>query len=159
MILRPDYNLKNIYEIDFDCLKKQGIKAVLFDLDSTIMVSKSACFSEKTLEWFKTIEKDFYIAIVTNNKNREYTDQVKSICNFKVIESANKPSPQEINKLVKELFMKPKEIVIVGDRPLTDILAGKLAGTKTILVGSINENENIPTKCVRFIERLTICPF
>ena len=57
------------------------------------------------------------------------------------------------------MYVKPNEAVFVGDRPLTDILAGKLAGTKTILVGSINPNENIATKFVRFLERLTICPF
>ena len=42
---------------------------------------------------------------------------------------------------------------MVGDRPLTDILAGKLAGCKTILVGSINPDENLATKIVRALER------
>ena len=55
--------------------------------------------------------------------------------------------------------MSPKNVVVIGDRPLTDILVGKLAGTKTILVGSINPDENLPTRAVRFLERLTICPF
>ena len=55
--------------------------------------------------------------------------------------------------------MQPEHVVVIGDRPLTDILVGKLTGTQTILVGSINENENLPTKFVRFLERLTICPF
>ena len=39
---------------------------------------------------------------------------------------------------------------------LTDILAGKLLGCKTILVGSINPNENLPTRFVRALERSTI---
>ena len=45
---------------------------------------------------------------------------------------------------------------MVGDRPLTDILAGKRLGCKTILVGSINPKENLPTKFVRALERSTI---
>ena len=40
MFLKPDYDLKNIYEIDLEDLKNQGIKALLFDLDSTLMGSK-----------------------------------------------------------------------------------------------------------------------
>ena len=52
--------------------------------------------------------------------------------------------------------MKPEEAVMVGDRPLTDILGGKFLGCKTILVGSINPNENLPTKFVRALERSTI---
>ena len=44
MFLKPDYNLKNVYEIDFKELKSQGVKCLMFDLDSTVMVSKSANF-------------------------------------------------------------------------------------------------------------------
>ena len=40
MFLKPDYNLESIYAIDLEDLKSQGIKALLFDLDSTIMASK-----------------------------------------------------------------------------------------------------------------------
>lgn len=49
MFLKPDYNLKNIYEIDFVELKEQGIKCLMFDLDSTVMVSKSSNFCLKPL--------------------------------------------------------------------------------------------------------------
>ena len=52
--------------------------------------------------------------------------------------------------------IEPECAVMVGDRPLTDILAGKLLGCKTILVGSINPKENLPTKIVRALERSTI---
>ena len=46
---------------------------------------------------------------------------------------------------------------MVGDRPLTDILAGKNAKMKTALVGSITaENEDFLVKFVRNLERITI---
>lgn len=159
MILRPDYNFKNVYEITPQLLLDMGVKAVFFDLDSTVMVSKSGVFTQKTLDLFEDLQKDFYIAIVTNNKNPEYTKKAKKAIKFKVIEAANKPLSFKMRHHIKLLSMKPKEVVIVGDRPLTDILGGKLFGMKTILVGSINENENKPTQFVRFLERLTICPF
>ena len=59
MFLKPDYNLKNVYEINFEELKQQGIKCLMFDLDSTVMVSKSANFLPETLDWFNTFLKDF----------------------------------------------------------------------------------------------------
>lgn len=154
MLLKPDFNLKNIYEINLDLLKCQGIKAIFFDLDSTIMVSKSAEYSEKMSQWLKKVEEDFFIAVITNNKKFEYVEKVREISSFQVVSNAKKPCTKAMKKLLTKININPKEVVIVGDRPLTDILAGKLLGAKTILVGSINaHNEGVATRFVRWLER------
>lgn len=156
MFLKPDYNLKNIYEIDFNELKAQGIKCVMFDLDSTVMVSKSATFLPETIEWFNTFIKGFEVAIISNNFNKEYIENASKIAPCRVIGAARKPNPDVMRAYLNEIGVKPSEAVMVGDRPLTDILAGKRLGCKTILVGSINPNENWPTRFVRALERSTI---
>lgn len=156
MFIKPDYNLKNIYEIDFQELKKQGIKCVMFDLDSTVMMSKSASFTEKTLDWFKTFINDFNVVIISNNHNKKYIENASKLAPCRVIGSAGKPNPKITKKFLDEAGIKPVEAVMVGDRPLTDILVGKRLGCKTILVGSINPNENLLTKFVRAVERSTI---
>lgn len=156
MLLKPDYNLKNVYEIDFEELKNQGIKCIMFDLDSTVMVSKSANFLPETVEWFNSFIKDFEVAIISNNKNEEYINNASKLAPCRVIGMANKPNPQIMRSYLESIEIKPHEAVMVGDRPLTDILAGKLLGCKTILVGSINPKENLPTKIVRALERSTI---
>ena len=156
MFLKPDYNLKNIYEIDFNELKAQGIKCVMFDLDSTVMVSKSATFLPETIEWFNTFIKGFEVAIISNNFNKEYIENASKIAPCRVIGAARKPNPDVMRAYLDEIGVAPNEAVMVGDRPLTDILAGKRLGCKTILVGSINPNENWPTKLVRALERSTI---
>ena len=63
---------------------------------------------------------------------------------------------KEFKAYLESIGVEPCCAVMVGDRPLTDILAGKLLGCKTILVGSINPKENLPTKFVRALERSTI---
>ena len=85
MFLKPDYNLKNIYEINLEELKQRGIKNILFDLDSTIMQSKTASYTEKTLEWLKKVRKDFFIAVLSNNHNEEYIAKVKPITDFPMV--------------------------------------------------------------------------
>ena len=156
MFLKPDYNLKNIYEIDFQKLKTKGIKCLMFDLDSTVMVSKSANFLPETVEWFNTFLKDFEVAIISNNKSKEYIENASKIAPCRVIGHANKPNPKVMKEYLESISIEPSCAVMIGDRPLTDILAGKLLGCKTILVGSINPNENLPTKFVRALERSTI---
>ena len=157
MIIKPDYNLKCVYDIDLDELSNQGIKVIMFDLDSTIMISKSGCYRPETEEWLKEVQKKFTIAVISNNKSEEYINKVKSISDFDVIGHASKPNPKKMKKYLEDLGVASTEAVMVGDRPLTDIVAGKLLGCKTILVDSINaENENIPTRCVRWLERRVI---
>jgi HAD superfamily phosphatase (TIGR01668 family) len=156
MFIKPDYNLKNVYEIDFERLKADGIKCLMFDLDSTLMISKSGKFLQETLDWFKTFETEFETAIISNNKSETYIENANKIAPCKVIGHANKPSPKVMAEYLKSINLEPNQAVMIGDRPLTDILAGKLLGCKTILVGSINPNENLPTKFVRALERSTI---
>lgn len=156
MLLKPDYNLKNVYEIDFVKLKEQGIKCLMFDLDSTIMVSKSSTFLPETVEWFNTFIKDFEVAIISNNKSEEYIENASKLAPCRVIGRADKPNPKIMRSYLESVGIEPQNSVMIGDRPLTDILAGKLLGCKTILVGSINPSENLPTKFVRALERSTI---
>lgn len=156
MFIKPDYNLKNVYEINFEELKQQGIKCLMFDLDSTIMVSKSANFLPETIEWFNTFLNDFEVAIISNNKNEKYIENASKIAPCRVIGKADKPNPKVMKEYLKSVNIEPKNAVMIGDRPLTDILVGKRLRCKTILVGSINPNENLPTKFVRALERSTI---
>lgn len=156
MFIKPDYNLNNVYEINFEELKQQGIKCLMFDLDSTIMVSKSANFLPETIEWFNTFLNDFEVAIISNNKNEKYIENASKIAPCRVIGKADKPNPKVMKEYLKSVNIEPKNAVMIGDRPLTDILVGKRLGCKTILVGSINPNENLPTKFVRALERSTI---
>lgn len=157
MFIKPDYNLKNIYEIDFGRLKAEGIKCVMFDLDSTVMVSKSGTFLAETIAWFNTFIKDFEVAIISNNPNKNYIERASKYAPCRVIGHARKPNPEVAKQYLESIGVDPKEAVMVGDRPLTDILVGKRLGCKTILVGSINDaKENFLIKFVRALERITI---
>ena len=157
MILKPDYNLDSVYDIDFKEIKSLGINAVLFDLDSTVMPSKSGEYPDKVVKMFEELKQNFVVAIISNNKNKEYISKVQAMSNFTVIGEANKPSPRVMKEFLKSVNIEPSQTVVVGDRPLTDILAGKLLGAKTILVDSITKDiENKPTRIVRALERLTI---
>lgn len=157
MFLKPDYNLKSIYDIDLTSLKSDGITALLFDLDSTLMASKSGCYFKETIDWLNEVRKDFFIAVVSNNKNENYISKVKSISDFPLLFCAAKPSVERVSKFIKEHDLTPEKCALVGDRPLTDILCGKNLGCKTILVDSITaDSESKIVRFARFLERLSI---
>lgn len=157
MILKPDYNVVSLFDIDFKALKESGINAVLFDLDSTVMPSKSGMYPTQVKELLTELNQNFVVAIISNNKKKEYISKVQAMSDFAVVGHANKPSPKIMAEFLKSVNLKPEQAVMIGDRPLTDILAGKLLGSKTILVDSITrDSENKLTRVVRWLERLTI---
>ena len=157
MFIKPDYNLESIFNINFEELKAKGVKIILSDLDSTVMPSKSGEFPQNVKEWIDKVRKNFDFAIISNNKSEEYISKVKSQCYFDVIGYANKPSCKVMREYITSKGYKPSEVVMIGDRPLTDILAGKLLGCTTILVDSITKTTEKPiVRFVRKIERLSV---
>ena len=157
MFIKPDMNIKSIYDINLDELKSQGIKGMLFDLDSTLMASKSGKYSEEILNWLQKVKTLFFMAVISNNKNPEYIKKVEAISDFPILFDAKKPRTQSSVNFLKKHNINPKDCVLVGDRPLTDILCGKLMGCKTILVDSITADTEAPiVRFVRKLERLSI---
>lgn len=157
MRIKPDYNLESIYDIDKNELKSKGIKGIFFDLDSTVMESKTGKFTKRTLDFLNDLQKDFKVAIISNNHKKGYIDKVQKISPVNVYGNARKPDVKILKIACYEMGLEIKEVVMVGDRPLTDILAGQKAGMKTILVDSISKDtEGILTRFVRRLERLTI---
>lgn len=88
MFLKPDYNIESIYAIDLEELKAQGIKALLFDLDSTIMASKSASYFSETREWLDKVKKDFFVGVISNNNNPAYEQKVRAVSEFPMLFNA-----------------------------------------------------------------------
>ena len=157
MFLEPDYNIESIYDINIVELKEKGIKALFFDLDSTVMKSKSGKFSYKTLQFLNDLRTNFNLAIITNNKNLEYIKKAESQIDIPIYYSAKKPSKATLLEACHDFKINPINCAMIGDRPLSDILAGIRAGMTTILVDSISKDEETPiVRFARYLERLTI---
>ncbi len=157
MLLKPDFNINSIYDIDIMKLDEMGIRALFFDLDSTVMKSKSAKFSFKTLQFLNDLRSNFKVIILTNNKKASYIEKVKSQTDIPVYSNAKKPSVNMFLRACRDLNIEPNNVAMIGDRPLSDILVGIKAGSKTILVDSISKDEeNFIVRFARFLERLTI---
>lgn len=132
-----------------------GVKLIIFDLDSTIMKSKSAKYEPRTERLLETLQKNFRICVMSNNKNKHYIEKVRKISNFEVYGNASKPSTKIIEKFLFENNISPCQTVIIGDRPLTDILSANRLKTYSVLVDSISRcEEPILTRFARKIERI-----
>jgi len=152
MLIKPDFIVDKLEDIDFGKLKSMGKTVLLFDLDSTIMPSKSGAYLPETKILLDNLQKDFTVTILSNNSNQKYIEKVRSVSNFKVISRAKKPDTKIMLSYLKEIGKSTEEAVLIGDRPLTDILCGKLANVTTILVDSITKDTE--SKIIRFVRKL-----
>ena len=130
MFIKPDYNLKNIYEINFEELKQQGIKCIMFDLDSTVMLSKSASFLPETVEWFNSFINDFEVAIISNNKSKAYIENASKLAPCRVIGHARKPNPQVAKKYLEEINVKHE----LNDDEVIAIIAKQIKTRKESII-------------------------
>ena len=51
-IFRPDIYKRSIYDINYEDLKRRGIKCILFDLDNTLAPMEVEIPDKKLLEFF-----------------------------------------------------------------------------------------------------------
>lgn len=152
--LKADYINKHVTDIDLQELSNKGIKGLVFDLDNTIMAPRSGILTKDIEQWLNTVKECFKIAVVSNNHKDNYIENAAKVIGCPVYGKAKKPSIKIIMKTLEEMHLKPEEIAVIGDRPLTDIWVGKKLGSVTILVDPLmKDKEHDFVKFLRKLER------
>lgn len=133
----PDYYVKSVHDIDFDYLHRKGIKAVMFDLDHTILVHGSINVGPGIIKILKDSGVDIYIA--TNRRESHDLDDIKSSISAKGIMfargvGASKPSKRYYELAMKMTKLEQSEVAMVGDRLVQDVWGANRAGLTTIMV-------------------------
>ena len=152
-LLVPKMYQESIYTIDYDKLKKNNIKCLLFDLDNTC-VGYHEKFPTKELEelFNKLTKMGFKVIIFTNATQKRVVPFVKLhvICHA----SSKKPFKKNFKKIMKQYRLAKEEICIIGDQLFTDILGGNKVGINTCLVNPLTKEDLIFTKIFRMLENL-----
>lgn len=152
--LKPTYIFEHVRDIDLEELKSLGIKAFLFDLDNTIMPPQTGVFPDEIATWLDVVQKDFKVAVVSNNRNKKYLEIVKKVSDFPIYFNAEKPSTKTVKEALLALGITAEQAAMVGDRPLTDIWVGCRLNMTTILVDPLMKNqEHDIIKFLRKLER------
>jgi uncharacterized protein len=150
----PDMYVKSIYTIDFSELKRRGIKAIIVDLDNTLVESTCPDATPRLIEWLNEVKKlGFQIMIVSNN-NKTRVSKFASPINIPFIHAAKKPLTLAFRKALKSLGVSKSETVVIGDQLLTDVLGGNRMGLYTILVVPVSNVDGLFTRVNRQVERL-----
>ncbi|MBM7854055.1 HAD superfamily phosphatase (TIGR01668 family) [Desulfohalotomaculum tongense] len=154
--LHPDMYVGSIKNIDIQKLKKAGIKALIFDLDNTLVPWNSSELTEETLAWFKELHKEGFKTCIVSNNNRQRVTKLCNLLEIPGIHKASKPRRKAFRRALRMLQVKPEETAMVGDQVFTDVLGAKRLGLYTILVVPISKREFIGTRINRQLEKLVL---
>ncbi len=154
----PKMYKKNIFEVPYQKLKKEGIKCIAFDLDNTIALIDQEKVEQTTIDFIKKLKEDFRVLIISNNYKPRVSSYAELFdCDY--VSCALKPSTSGFKRMRKKYNLKKEEIAIVGDQLVTDILGGSRAGAFTILVDPLGIKDLKITSINRFIERRILKSF
>lgn len=151
----PNMYKKNILDIDYNKLKSIGIKCIIFDLDNTIALIDEKALPSSVESLFKKLEKDFKVVIISNNVRK----RISRFCepnSIYFVSFALKPLSYGFRKIKKVYNLKKKEMCMIGDQLMTDILGGNRFGIYTILVDPLGKKDLKITTFNRFLENRII---
>lgn len=150
---KPTWMVDAIYKITPNQLKKLGIKAVLTDLDNTLIAWDNPDGTEELLNWILEMKNAGIPVIVVSNNKSSRIKRVVEKFDLEYVSRALKPSTRGFREAERKLNLKPEELVMVGDQIMTDIRGANGAGIRNILVRPIVDTDGWNTKINRFFER------
>lgn len=151
MLFKPTIYQKNIYDINYTRLKKEGVRVLVFDLDNTLALIDEASCPKRSCQLIERLKKDFVIYIISNNEWPRIAPYVKQL-KIKGIAKAHKPLTKGLKQIIKDGYKK-SEMVMIGDQLVTDILSGNLFCIQTIWTDPLGEKDLKITRFNRFLER------
>lgn len=151
----PGEYLDSTYEIDFDKLYAEGYRAVIFDIDNTLVPHGAPADARACALFAHLKELGFSCMLLSNNKEprvKMFNDAVQ----VSYIYKANKPNPANYRKAMELMGTDTANTVFVGDQIFTDVYGANLAGIRSILVKPIHPKEEIQIVLKRYLEKIVL---
>lgn len=152
-IFKPTYMINNTFELNPEKLKLMGITHILSDLDNTLIPWDSPDITPELKRWVSELEKYHIELVIVSNNNYTRVHKAVASLNVKIIARAKKPLPFAIRNFVSMSSVSKNRVLFLGDQLMTDIIAGNLAGVKTVLVKPLTDTDMKKTRVNRFFER------
>ncbi len=152
----PDAYQKSIYTINYDKLKENGIKCLLFDLDNTCVPYVDRTPTKKLKNLFDKLSEQGFKVIIFSNSPKERLSPFKKELKVDCCAKAGKPRKKNFIKILDLYKYDLSEVAIIGDQLVTDIYGGNKVGITTVLVNPMSNIDMPFTKIHRYIERKKI---
>lgn len=149
----PDLYLPDIYGITPVMLRKIGIRALIMDIDNTMVTYDDPEPTPKLDAWIaKMLANGIRIALVSNNESEERVRRFNQKLGFYATAKSKKPLRAPMKKALAFMDVQIGETAVVGDQIFTDVFAGKRMGMYSILVKPIRDKTSLFFRFKRKLE-------
>ena len=147
----PDERSRTACEIDYEGWRNAGKKAVLFDIDNTL-VPHGAPADARAISLFARLRGLGFSTCLISNNDPPRVEPFAGAVGSDYICNAAKPSRSGYRRAMDLLRVSPEETLFVGDQIFTDIWGARRAGIHSILVDPIHPKEEIQIVLKRRLE-------
>ena len=151
--LLPTHIYKDIYEITPDSLMRDGIAALILDIDNTLVTYDDPKPTESVATWLSSMhDAGIQTAFVSNNHAPRVEGFCEGLgCYFHA--DAKKPSRKYLRAAMAHMKSTVENTACVGDQLFTDVWAGKRAGMRAFLVPPIKDKRTLFFRTKRLLEK------
>lgn len=143
---------KNLESVPLSFFSQHHIQCVLIDIDNTIVPVDETDIDYVKAEWLKAAQKHVRVVLVSNNHGTRI-QEISNTLELETFSFALKPVSRVYFHIKKKYNLNKRQIAVIGDQLLTDVLGGKMQGFKTIYVEPISQKDTFFTTISRTIER------
>jgi HAD superfamily phosphatase (TIGR01668 family) len=138
-LLRPNWLREcTLAELPLQELLDQPIRALVLDVDRTLLPRRQSELPESALRWLRLAQQHMPIHLFSNNPSRKRIGAVAAKLDLPYTISAGKPRRSALRRVLSELQLPHQEVALIGDRLFTDVIAGNRLGLFTVLVKPID---------------------
>lgn len=153
-LVRPWRRERAITDVDVDELAASGVRCVMFDRDNTVVPRDTGVAPADVMDWICRVrEAGIALCMVSNNFHSQQVEASAAELGCAVVHHAMKPAPFAVRRALALVGVEASEAVLIGDQVFTDVMAGNLAGVRTILVEPQSTSDLWYTHIFRVFER------
>ena len=149
----PTKIYNNIYEITPDALTAEGVKALILDIDNTLVTYDDPTPTESVLEWLNSMHNAGIQTAFVSNNHKERVELFCNGLNCYFHADAGKPSRRYMREAMEHMGTDVSNTVCVGDQLFTDVWAGSRCGMRAFLVPPIKDKTTLFFRTKRLLEK------
>jgi uncharacterized protein len=140
-LLTPHYRVETVQELTLERLRQWQLRTLLLDVDCTLTRYRRGEATPEVAAWLEQLRgAGIGLCLVSNGMGpriRQFAARLDLPC----VAKAMKPFPWGVWAALRKLQAQPAQTAMVGDQLFADVMAGRMAGVRSILVRPIHPEE------------------